>query len=168
MDSIKTNKKGRMAAVICRLFGYVILAAVIVSLLPVTVPRFLGYEIYSVASGSMEPEIPVGSLVVVAPVQAEEVRTGDIVAFRAGGAVIVHRVVENQAADRQLVTKGDANNVQDLNPVAYGDLIGVVDRHFAGVGMVLSALTSGVGKVALLMVNVAGLALMILGKRLVE
>ncbi len=152
-----------------RIAGTALILLVVIPLLLTQFIRITGGEVYSITSGSMEPEIPVGSLVVVAPVQAEEVRTGDIVAFRAGGAVIVHRVVENQAADRQLVTKGDANNnVQDMNPVAYGDLIGVVDRHFAGVGMVLSALTSGVGKVALLMVIVAGLALMILGKRLVE
>ncbi len=158
----------KVLSLLLRIAGTALILLVVIPLLLTQFIRITGGEVYSITSGSMEPEIPVGSLVVVEPALAEEVRTGDIVAFRAGGAVIVHRVVENQAEERQLVTKGDANNVQDMNPIAYGDLIGVVDRHFAGVGMVLSALTSGVGKVALLMVIVAGLALMILGKRLVE
>ena len=49
-----------MASVICRLFGWIILLAVIAALVPVTVPRFMGYEIYNVVSG-MESVVSIGA-----------------------------------------------------------------------------------------------------------
>ena len=59
----------RFAAALCNILGILILAAVLGSSLLLTVPKIFGYEIYNVISGSMEPEIPVGSLILVAPSQ---------------------------------------------------------------------------------------------------
>ena len=44
---------------LCNIVGTFILLSVIITCLPATVPRLLGYEVYNVVSGSMQPEIPV-------------------------------------------------------------------------------------------------------------
>ena len=163
MDSIKTNKKGRMAAVICRLFGYVILAAVIVSLLPVTVPRFLGYEIYSVASGSMEPEIPVGSIVYVKPVSDPvTMEEGEVIAFHSGSSVVMHRIVSNHQTDGYFTTKGDANEQEDMGEVTYENLIGRVVRHVPMMGQVFLIYTSPVGRILAACMALCGVLLLVL------
>ena len=61
-----------MAAVICRLLGCIILIVVIGALLPITLPHYMGYEIFNVVSGSMEPDIPVGSIIYVKPVEPKK------------------------------------------------------------------------------------------------
>lgn len=75
-----------------------------------------------VLTGSMNPTVATGSLVVGTRVTATGVRVGDIVMFappppyRApGGAPIAHRILQvaSRHGDRYLTTKGDANPVAD-------------------------------------------------------
>ena len=88
-------KGGNVIPALCSIIGILILCSVIASCLPVTVPRLMGYEIYNVVSGSMEPEIPVGSVIYVKAAAPEEVREGDVIAFWSNGSVVAHRVVKN-------------------------------------------------------------------------
>ena len=74
-------------------------------------------------SGSMSPAIETGSLGISFPVEAHEIRTGDIISVEnAAGVRITHRVVtsavENKAATVRL--KGDANAVADAEPYVLG------------------------------------------------
>ena len=62
--SNKQSKKSPVPA-ICSVLGTAILIFIILICIPFTIPKFLGGQIYTVISGSMEPEIPVGSLVYV-------------------------------------------------------------------------------------------------------
>ncbi len=71
----------KIIALLCNVLGTLILVLVIGLSLAATLPRLLGYEIYHIVTGSMEPEIPVGSVIYVSPVPAEEVGEGEIVAF---------------------------------------------------------------------------------------
>ena len=59
----QTGKGGKFLPALCGFLGTLILTAVILSALPLTIPRLMGYEIYTVVSGSMEPTLPVDSLV---------------------------------------------------------------------------------------------------------
>ena len=62
----------------------------------VAVPHLLGYEQYVVVSGSMEPAIPVGSLVMAKPVKPAELQVGDVIVFyteRHIDTPVTHRVV---------------------------------------------------------------------------
>ena len=90
----------------------------------------LGYLTYNVVSGSMEPELPVGCLVLVKKTTSEEVKEGDIIVFHRGDSVVTHRVIEIQKEERQFITKGDANEVRDSNPIPYHDLIGRFQAQF--------------------------------------
>lgn len=70
-----------------------------------------GYKGYTVVSGSMEPEIAVGDFIIVEMDPYEEVKKEDIITFQYNQELVTHRVIDKTAEG--LVTKGDANNIQD-------------------------------------------------------
>ena len=152
-----SEKKGRKVfPALCSVFGTLILLGVIAAFLPLTVPRLMGYEIYEVVSGSMEPEIPVGSVIYVKAAEPDMVETGDIIAFQKDGSVITHRVEENRYVEGEFVTKGDANREEDMEPVPYESLIGKVERHIPVLGIIMTLLTSNTGKLYAVLLAVCG------------
>ena len=164
----RKKEDGRFLPALCSFLGTLILLAVIAASIPLTIPRFLGYEIYSVVSGSMEPEIPVGSVLYVSPAEPETVEEGQVIAFRSGDSVVTHRVVRNQFAEGEFVTKGDANNTEDINSVPYRDLIGIVRYHFPMAGRLLMIYSSQAGKLYVLCLAACGVMFNILAGRLRE
>ena len=73
-----------------------------------------------VRSGSMEPGVRTGSMVLVRDVPATSLQPGDVAAVkRPDGTTVTHRVVavSREGALAQLVLKGDANKAQDADPV---------------------------------------------------
>lgn len=136
---------------VCSTLGTLLLIVLIVVCIPLSVPKLFGYEIYSVVSGSMEPEIPVGSLVCIKGSAPEDVQVSDIIAFygaRDSAAIIIHRVVENHVVMGEIITKGDANVTNDMNPVDYDNFIGTVEFHVPYLGAAAQTLTSLEGKIA--------------------
>lgn len=93
-----------------------------------------GYMMFRVVTGSMEPTIHVGSLLITREVDISAVALNDIVCFRTQeaeiwGKVVTHRVVDLVSmADGStvLMTKGDANLVSDSYYVGRDNLIGKV------------------------------------------
>ena len=145
----KNKKKGRNPlAVICSTLGTLALVALIAACVPLTIPRMLGYELYTVVSGSMEPAIPTGSLVYVENMDPTEVQEGDVIAFysvQGGSAVITHRVVTNSTVMGEFITKGDANPVDDGILLTEGDIYGVYLGHIPGVGRIVNIIRTPVG-----------------------
>ncbi|MDD4285607.1 MAG: signal peptidase I, partial [Eubacteriales bacterium] len=86
---------------------------------PQQVPGFLGYKPLIVLSGSMEPTILPGDIVIVKEVPAEDLQKGDIVSYLRENSVITHRIMEISQTDgnRNFYTKGDNNNADDGVPV---------------------------------------------------
>ena len=72
--------------------------------------RFVGVQVYSVISGSMEPEYPVGSLIYVKEVDAYEVEVGDVITFVLSNDMpATHRVIDIDYETQHFYTRGDAN-----------------------------------------------------------
>ena len=94
---------------ISRILGGSVLILMILVMLPLAVPRIFGCHTYNVVSPSMEPELPLGSLLIVKPVDPQELKTDDIAVFYSNGIVVSHRVVKNDTETKKLTTKGDAN-----------------------------------------------------------
>lgn len=159
---------GKFVPALCNFLGTLILLTVILTAVPLSVPRFLGYEVYSVVSGSMEPEIPVGSVVYVKALPPETVQADEVIAFWSGGSVVTHRVVRNQFVEGVFVTKGDANDMEDINSVPYSALIGRVERHYPLLGRLLMIYASDVGKVYMLVYAICGVMFNILAGRMRE
>ena len=116
--------KKLLVPMICRILGIVIIAAVILSALVLTVPKIFGRSVYHVESGSMAPAIPVGSVIYVKAVEPETIQPGDIITYALGGSTITHRVVENRFVEGEMVTKGDANEQEDIQLVPYANIVG--------------------------------------------
>ena len=112
----------------------------------------MGYQLYTVVSGSMEPAVPTGSLVYIKYVEPGDIETGDIIAFYgsdAQGSIITHRVVSNSNAMGEFITKGDANAENDMNPVTYEQYVGKMVRSIPKVGGIVQTITVGSGKTVL-------------------
>ena len=158
----------RAAAVVCRIFGTVILLAVLAVCLPLSMPKLLGYQVYDVVSGSMDPAIPVHSVVLVQPAAPENIQPGEIVAYRSGSSVVIHRLVENHIVEGELVTKGDANAEPDLMKVGYADVLGTVTAHIPFIGIYAGALNTLPGKLYAFGFIVAAAMLYLLAHELSE
>lgn len=159
--SEKKFKKSR-AAMICAGLGTAMLIGLVLFCLPLTVPRLFGYEIYSVVSGSMEPAIPVDSMVYIKKEAPEDMKKDDVIAFygaRDSSAIITHRVVENRIVMGEFITKGDANQTEDMNPVPYDNFIGKVTCSIPKVGGAAQIFTSVTGKIAAVVIIVVALIL---------
>lgn len=158
------KKKRSPFGTFCNVLGTAVIVVVIAALLPLLVLKVTGGNAFDITSGSMEPEIPVGSLVITKDVSPETLVQGDVIAFQSGGAVVVHRVAENDAAAQELITKGDANEIEDLRPVPYAAVIGLVTQHWDGLGAVLGYITGGSGKIILLCLIACGVLLQMAGR----
>ncbi len=101
----------------------VVLGAIAVLAAAVVVPRLAGGTPYAVTTGSMRPDLPPGTLLVVRAVSFGEIGTGDVITYQlqSGEATVAtHRVVAVSAGldgDTTLVTRGDANDIPDAEPV---------------------------------------------------
>ena len=128
-----------------------LLLAVMAVALPFSVPKLFGYQIYNVLTQSMEPAMPVGSAIYVKRCDPQALEQGEIITFRlsqATGLVETHRVVENDTQARQLITKGDANALPDVDPVSYERVVGKVVICIPVLGTVSKMLHSGPGVTA--------------------
>ena len=100
-------------------------------------PRF-GWETHTVMSGSMEPALKVGGLIVTRPEKLDNIQVGDIITFDAGGKLkVTHRVVDIVEIDGKphFQTKGDANEEPDPNLVSSkGDEMRKVVLHVPYLG----------------------------------
>ena len=82
---------------------------------PSKTPSFFGIKTYSIISGSMEPDIHIGDIVLIKESKNNELYEGDIIAFRQGQSVITHRIIMIKETENGNIytTKGDNNNTED-------------------------------------------------------
>lgn len=141
------------------LFGLVALLAA-----AVFVPRVAGASVYTVLSGSMEPGIDPGSLVVVRPTDADNIGVGSIVTFQVKSgdpAAVTHRVVKQGLDENDhpvFLTEGDANSSPDQIWVRPEQIRGTVWYEIPYVGYLTTLVPFGVRELL-----VAGLGLSLLG-----
>ncbi len=89
---------------------------------------FFGYRLFYVVTGSMEPTLPVGSMLIVG--ESDEYAIDDIITFYSNDTGIegqpnTHRIIDIEEKDGQIyyITQGDANNIPD-DPIPRSDVIG--------------------------------------------
>ena len=145
-----------------KFWSYAVLKGFVLALIAtIIIMMIAGYKFMIVSSGSMEPTLPVGSLVIVTPCEYEDLKLGDIVTMDAGGVHLTHRIVgkynpsydygnlgsegkpyllpgdEGYEEQRYWVTKGDNSDTYD--GALTNEIIGkVYDSHaFGWVGTVV-------------------------------
>lgn len=105
-----------------QVLGWLVILSVTAALVvAVLIPRVAGATPYTVLTGSMQPDLSPGTLVVVRPVDADDISIGTVITYQleSGKAMTAtHRVVAqgfNAKGEMQFRTQGDANNVPDEN-----------------------------------------------------
>lgn len=111
----------------------------------VSVPSAVGLQLFSVLSGSMEPAIGTGDIVVESTISPLEARVGDVVTFRDPHdtrRLVTHRVRHVKLSGQRVhfTTKGDANNAVERWTVAAGGSIGRVEYRLPKLGYVSARL----------------------------
>lgn len=136
------------------------MVTVILLLIPLTIPRLFGIRIYGVLTGSMTPSYSVGGVVYVKKAVPCDIQLGDVIVFRMGTEtenVMTHRVVEKDGSF--FVTKGDANDCVDPEPVSYDRLIGKVIGFLPYLACVEEFVNSSTGRSVLIMLFAAAFLL---------
>ena len=100
--------------------------------------RILGFRVFNIVSGSMEPIYSVGDLIYVKDVDPNTVKVGDVITFVLNEDLVVatHRVVRIDAEKQHFYTKGDVNDTEDLAPVHFENLVGIPQFKIPGLGYV--------------------------------
>jgi signal peptidase I len=131
------------------------LGLVFTILLAAVAPFAVGLKPYTVRSGSMEPAISTGDIVVDSTIHPTEAGIGDIVTFKdpeGSGELITHRVraMRRDGDQIDVVTRGDANNNVERWSVPADGTIGKVDYRIPKLGYALASTGSGPGRIALI------------------
>lgn len=127
----------------------------------------LGIGLYQIVSGSMQPEIMVGDVVVAKNAGIEDLKAGDNVVFVYGDILVVHKVQEIHSG--YIVTKGVANTSTER--VAAADIVGKQAFVIPKLGYALDFLRSGFGFALIIALPLGGIIIwqtVTLGKRLSE
>ena len=115
---------------------------------PNKVPDFMGYKPFIVLSGSMEPTILTGDIVLTKETAAETIAKNDIITFSTDkNTVVTHRVTEvvNKEGSLSFLTKGDANTGSDASVVKPENLEGKYLGRVGGVGRFAMFLQTPIG-----------------------
>lgn len=91
--------------------------------------NLFGYTFLEVVTGSMSGTIEIGDIVIVKI--TKEIQENDIIVYREEKNFITHRLIEKK--ENELITKGDANNVED-KPITNEQVFGKVKKIIPKIG----------------------------------
>ena len=114
-------------------------------------PTIFGFGQVIVISGSMEPTISAGDLLIIR--EQSQYQVDDIVTYEWGNSLCTHRIVSIEGD--QMITKGDANNTTD-EPTALALINGKVVFTIPGFGNFILFLKTPFG---LLLIALTAIAL---------
>ncbi len=135
---------GLFLLIVC-LFGYTTIARVTGNPLPTV----FGWGSAVVLSGSMEPELPVGTLILIH--KENSYKAGEIVTYEDEyGNLVTHRLVSLE--NGEAITKGDANNTEDASFTA-SKIYGKVKAVLPGVGGIILWLKTPLGICTILLIG---------------
>lgn len=142
---------------IARGLGWAALAVAVLLALAIALPLAFGARPHTVLTGSMEPAIAAGDVVIDERISPTSARVGDVVTFRDPedqSRLITHRVRSIRRAGSHLwfVTRGDANNTTERWRIAVDGELGRVAYAVPWVGHVAVISRTPVGLVVLLIV----------------
>lgn len=118
-----------------------------------------GFNFFRVQSGSMEPTLQIGDVIMVQKTSAKDIHKGDIVSYKADegemdGNIVTHRVItepRSQGDGYILLTQGDANDLPDPE-ITSDQLIGKYVTTLWLMGKLYSFFLTPVGLVTMIVV----------------
>lgn len=133
---------------ISRLAIAVVAAALFAAATTVIMMRAKGIKFLTMETGSMEPNLPRGDLIVVKPL-TDWPATGQVVSYNSRvnlGEVVTHRVKTVDPVRDYIVTKGD-NTMATDQPIRKEQILGIVSFKSAKFGKVMRFLRHPAGLV---------------------
>jgi len=112
-----------------------------------------GYRSFLVQSGSMEPSIMIGDVVITT--KTRQYNQNDVVTFRDNdGRTVTHRVIEIEETNYAplLVTKGDANDTKDRHKINTDQILGKVSLVIPKLGFVIAFSRTPIGLLVLVII----------------
>jgi len=147
---------GRATRIIRRVLDGLLLALIVVVLGGVVLGKLVpltGRQTIVIGGGSMEPAVPLGSAVIIRPVDPGDLNAGDIVSLKAGpqNTLFTHRIVAviDRPDGRWVQTKGDANADQDPTLVHASAIVGRTEMVIPLAGYLIALLSIPAGVVFL-------------------
>ena len=136
---MKKNKVFRIIKLIKNIICWTLIAVLVFTLVVFfmsringSTPSVFGYSIFRVSSGSMEPELMVGDIIIDKTVDnPEDLKVGDVITFKSsdyGDLLVTHKVIKapyEENGKLMLQTKGIANEVED-KPISVDNVKGIM------------------------------------------
>ncbi len=119
------------------LLAYNIYNFVCIRILKKDISTVGGYGMLEVVSGSMEPTIKVGDIIVI-DVEDKDYKIGDIITFSKDNSFVTHRIISLDGD--YLTTKGDNINNTEDDPISLNQILGIYKFKIRGGGKFLSAI----------------------------
>lgn len=135
------------------IYAIILLIAILLvwSILPVK----NGPKIFVVLSGSMEPAMHTGSVVIIKP--ESQYKIGDIVTFGKNAKTQVpttHRIISSRAVEGVMLftTKGDANNGPDITEIRQSDIHGKALLSVPYIGYLVNFIRKPIGLIVVIVI----------------
>lgn len=136
---MKKNKVFRIIKLIKNIICWTLIAVLVFTLVVFfmsringSTPSVFGYSIFRVSSGSMEPELMVGDIILDKTVDnPEDLKVGDVITFKSSDyddLLVTHKVIKapyEENGKLKLQTKGIANEVED-KPISVDNVKGIM------------------------------------------
>lgn len=168
MEKTKENSKFKIATRVLKIIIVIILVPIIFINAVIIVdsivhkdevPSFFGWKPFIVMSGSMEAKLYAGDLAIVKEVDTNTLKVGDVIAFQESkDFVVTHRIIGEEYTDegeKQFVTKGDNNNVEDINRVSMSQIEGKFVTKISKIGKLLLFIQEPIGTVIAVSIPIA-------------
>lgn len=135
----------RLILVVCGLFlGVNVYMMNATKLVGNQLPMPFGIGVATVLSGSMEPNISKGDLIVVKEMDEYHIR--DIIVYSTSGTYVCHRIID---MNEMVIVQGDANNIAD-DPIEYSAIRGKVILHIPMIGDIVNIIKSPIVTICLI------------------
>lgn len=130
---------------LCVVFGLMLLCNMTIiikgTVFPDKPPSVLGITPMVVQSGSMSGDasdhIEIGDLIFTGKADIDKLKEQDIISFMEGSIVVTHRIIKievDEDGSRKFITKGDANNTEDTEPVTADSIVGIYKGRIPKLG----------------------------------
>lgn len=147
-EIIKRSKKKDIRRRIIKALLYIIIIPIIIyniGLIYISIanqneiPEFLKVKTFIIVSGSMEPELSEGDIIIVKKCEENDLKENDIISYRTGQSEITHRIVQIETTEKgkRYITKGDNNIIVDNEPVKYENIEGKYIGKISYLGKVI-------------------------------
>lgn len=157
---------------VCKKIGNILFYVVLISLLSISVimvksakegkqPTIMGHKFFTVLTGSMEPTIRVGDLIIAKETNPQDIKPGDIITFGSLNSdnITTHRVKEvlNENNEIKYITQGDANNIKDPSPIESKVLVGKVVKWIPKAGAIMAWMKSNLSLIIVVIIAITAL-----------